>query len=118
MDEATWKTFTEYSNKYCKEHNLHKYESLKANWQNLNRMWTIIKEALLTTANKTVPCSYRSADDDISKPKSLTSCYSALKQLNNILLKFQTKFISRSLWPDVSTWTSSVAMIQQISIDH
>ncbi len=36
IDEANWIAFTEYSNKYFKEHNLHKYESLKANCPNLN----------------------------------------------------------------------------------
>jgi len=111
MDEAKWHTFTEYSNKYFKEHNLYKYESLKANYHNLNVLWTNIKEALITTMNKTVPCNYRSSEDDLSKPKNLTSCYSALIKLNSILLKFRTKYLTRSLWPDKPTWNSYVATI-------
>src|SRR6266540_4721288 len=98
MDDADWSAFTKYSNKYFKEHNLKKLESLKANRHNLNILWTKIKEALITTANKTVSYSYHSADDVLPKSKSLTSCYSALFKLNSILLKFRTKFLTRSLW--------------------
>jgi len=107
MDEDNWTNFTKYSNKYYKEQSLHKYESLKANWHNLNILWMKVKDALLTTANKTVPYSFRSAEDPLPKPKSLTSSYSALAKLNHILLKFRTKYISRSLWPDNLTWISS-----------
>ncbi len=100
MDDDDWSAFTEYSHKYFKKHNLKKLESLKTNRHNLNVLWTRIKEALITIANKTVPYSYRSSDDDLSKPKSLTSCYSALTKLNGILLRFRTKYLNRSLWLD------------------
>jgi len=118
MDEADWSAFTEYSNKYFKEHNLKKLESLKANCRNLNVLWTKIKNALITTANKTVPFSYRSADDALSKPKSLTSCYSALTKLNRILLKFRTKYLTCSLWIDQPVWQDNLAMIQNIILEH
>src|SRR6266540_4170262 len=97
MDKESWLDFTDYSNKYFKEHNLHQYESLTANRHNLNKLWTVIKEALIITANKTMPYSYRSPDDDLPKPKSLTTCFSALIKLNHILLKFRTKYLIRSL---------------------
>jgi len=65
-----------------------------------------------------VLCSYRSHDDALPKPKSLTTCFSALTKLNHILLKFRTKFISRSLWPDDTSWNSHQATIQQIITEH
>ncbi len=73
IDEADWSAFTEYSDKYVKEHNLTKLESLPANRHNLNKLWIKIKEAFIITANKTVPSSYRLSSDDLPKPKSLTS---------------------------------------------
>ena len=118
MDNDTWQNFTDYSNKYVKEHNLHKYESLKANRHNLNVLWMKIKDALIITANKTIPYSFRSAEDDLPKPKCLTSCYSALTKLNNILLKFRTKYITRSLWPDHPTWISHKDTVNQIIREH
>ena len=118
MDDADWLAFTEYSTKYFKEYNFKKLESLKANRYNLNILWTKIKEALITTANKTVPYSYRSADDALPKPKSLTSCYSVLTKLNSILLRFRTKFLTCSLWVDQHVWQVHLATIQLIILEH
>ncbi len=103
MEEEDWLAFTNYLAKYYKDHNYKKYEALTANKHHINVLWTKIKELLITTANKNIPCSYHSADDSKPKPKSLTTCYSALKKLNFILLQFQTKFLSRFLWLDVNT---------------
>ncbi len=79
IETADWQVFADYSEKYYKEHNYKKYEVLSATRQHINLLWTKIKELLITTANKTVLCSYRSFDDTNSKPKSLTTCYSSLK---------------------------------------
>jgi len=100
MEDSDWHAFADYSEKYYKEHNYKKHENLPANRHNLNVLWTKIKELLIITANKTVPSSYRPSNETHPKPKSLTSCYSALKKLNNILLQFRTKFLTRALWPD------------------
>ncbi|SRR6266498_1119744 len=111
MDIADWLTFTEYSNKYFKEHNLNKLESLKVNSRNLNIMWSHVKEALITTANKMVSYSYRPATDALPKPKNLTTCYSALFKLNGILLRFRTKYLNRSLWFDEWTWQFNLSTV-------
>jgi len=105
IEESDWTAFAEYSEKYFRNHNYKKYDTLSANKQSINILWTKIKELLITTANKTIPCIYRSPDDLIPKPKTLTSCYSALKRLNHILLQFRTKYLSHSLWPDASKWS-------------
>ncbi len=118
MDEDDWSAFTKYSNKYFKQHNLKKLESLKTNRHNLNVLWTKIKEALITTANKTVPYSYQPSDDDLSKPKSLIFCSSALTKLNGILLRFRTKYLNRSLWLDEPTWQINLVTIQNIILEH
>jgi len=94
IDAADWQAFADYSEKYYKEHNYKSYESLSANRPHLNLLWTKVKELLITTANKTVLCSYRLPDDIILKSKSLTTCYTSLKQLNRILLQFRTKFLT------------------------
>ena len=88
MDDTDWKAFADYFDKYYKKHNYYRYKALHLNKTNLNVLWTKIKELLITTANHTVPCVYRSSEDSLPKPKSLTSCYTALKRLNTILLKF------------------------------
>ena len=118
MDETDWLEFDKYSEKYYKEHNFKQYESLSPNRHHLNLLWTKIKELLITTANKTVSCSYRSPDDSLPKAKSLTSCFSALKQLNRVLLHFRTKLLSRSLWPNEPTWSRYLAMILRIMAEH
>ena len=97
MEDADWQAFADYSDKYYKEYNYKRYDDLTSNKKNLNILWTKIKELLITTANHTVPCIYRSSEDSLSKPKSLTSCYTTLKKLNNILLQFRTKYLSCSL---------------------
>ncbi len=118
MEAADWQVFAEYSEKYYKEHNYKRYEDLSASWSHINLLWTKIKELLITTANKTVPCSYRSHDDANPKPKSLTTCYTALKQLNRILLQFRTKFITRSLWSNAQKWAIIKDSIQRIISEH
>ncbi len=104
MEQKDWQAFSKYSDQYYHDHNYKKYDRLTANRHNLNILWTKIKEVLITTANKTVPSSFKSSDDHIPKPKSLMSCYSALSKLNQILLKFRTKLIVRSLWPVEQEW--------------
>jgi len=91
---------------------------LTANHHNLNILWTKIKEVLIITANKTVSCSFQSSEDRIPKPKILTSCYSALTKMNNILLKFRTKLITRSLWPNDHEWALHKETIQQLIEEH
>ena len=118
MDDTDWQSFATYSEQYYKAHNYKKYESLSPNRSHLNLLWTKLKELLITTANKNVPCSYRSSEDYLPKPKSITSCYSALKKLNGILLLFRTKYLSRSLWPDVQNWARHEDTIQQIITEH
>ncbi len=103
MDDSDWQAFANYSDKYYKDHNYKQHKALPTNRRNTNLLWTKIKEILITTANKTVPISYRSADDPILKPKTLTSCYTALKQLNKMLLQFRIKYINRSIRPDETT---------------
>jgi len=58
MKADDWQQFSTYSDKYYHDHNYQKYERLHANRHNLNVLWTKIKELLVTTANKTVPCSF------------------------------------------------------------
>ncbi len=118
MDDADWNIFHNYSEKYYKDHNFKKHESLPATIPNITLLWTKIKELLITMANKMVPCCYRSSDDSVPKPKALTSCYSALKQLNSVLLQFRTKYLSRDIWPDVTTWVTQMNAIQQICKEH
>jgi len=88
MEPSDWQAFADYFEKYYKDHNYKRYEFLSVNKHNINILWSKIKELLTTTANKSVLCIYRSSDDSLPKPKTLTSCYSALKKLNPILLQF------------------------------
>src|SRR6266498_1765713 len=118
MEADDWQKFSEYSDKYYHDHNYQIYERLPANRPNLNLLWTKLKELLITTANKTVPCSYRSAEDRLLKPKVLITCYSALKKMNNILLKFRTKLISRALWPDDAEWSTLKNTIRLVIEEH
>ena len=118
METDDWQKFSEYSDKYYHDHNYQIYERLPANRPNLNLLWTKLKELLITTANKTVPCSYRSAEDRLLKPKVLITCYSALKKMNNILLKFRTKLISRALWPDDAEWSTLKNTIRLVIEEH
>jgi len=106
MEDSDWQAFAQYSSKYYKDHNYKRYESLSDSRLNLNLLWTKLKEILITTANKTVPISYRSSDEIIPKPKALTSCYTLLKKLNVILLAFRTKFLTCKLLPDTTLWTA------------
>ncbi len=94
------------------------YICVTANRHNLNKLWTVIKETLNITANKTVSYSYRFPDDALPKPKSLITCFSALTKLNHILLKFRTKYLIRSLWPDDTSWLSHKVTIQQLITKH
>ena len=118
MDAANWLEFSTYSDKYYHDHNYKQYDKLSANKHNLNILWIKIKEVLINTANKTVPCSFRSSEDNIPKPKSLTTCYTALFKLNHILLKFRMKLINKSLWPDAQEWARSAETVQQILKDY
>src|SRR6266540_235960 len=118
MEDSDWQAFANYSDNYYKNYNYKRFESLPANRHNLNILWTKLKELLITTANKTVPCSYRSAEDHQPKPKVLTTCYSALKKMNNILLKFRTKLISRELWPGDDEWCTLTNTVRNVIEEH
>ncbi len=118
MEDADWQAFADYSDKYYKEYNYKKYDALTSNKKNLNVLWTKIKELLITTANHTVSCIYRSSEDSLPKPKLLTFCYTALKKLNNILLQFKTKYLSCSLWPDDKQWIMIKATLQIFISEH
>ncbi len=43
---------------------------------------------------------------------------SALKKLNAVFLQFRTKYLTHTLWPDVTTWPSQVEVLQQIIKAH
>ena len=118
MEAEDWQAFADYSDKYFKDHNYKKYEGLTSNKNNLNVLWTKIKELLITTVNHFIPCIYRSSEASHPKPKTLTSCYTALKKLNNILLRFRTKYLSRSLWPDDQQWTLIKDTLHLILSEH
>ena len=118
MEKDDWQNFSTYSDKYYHDHNFKQYEQLPANRHSLNLLWTKIKEVLVTTTNKTVPCSFRSSENRLPKSKSLTSCYTALKKMNHLLLKFCTKLISQSIWPDEHEWAQLSEMVQQIIKEH
>jgi len=118
MEESDWQAFVNYSRKYYKDYNYKQYETLTDSRANLNRLWIKLKEILITTAHKTVPITYRSSEDLISKPKALTSCYTSLKKLNVILLAFRIKFLTRQLWPDLTRWAEQLVTIQQVIVQH
>ncbi len=118
MEAHDWTLFDNYTKKYYKEQFYQKLTTFKPNRSNLNKIWSHIKTLLITVRKKTVPIKSFSPFSSTHDFKQVLPSHQALSQLNQIMLKFRSKFIRTKLWPDPPTWHHHLFTISNIIWDH
>src|SRR4051812_16979952 len=97
MNPTMWTVFAESLDRLYRQQNMDRLSLLPNNHSTINQIWEILKKSIKTVANKTIPFSLVSSEQNQPKPNNVVTFYRHLKKLNNIVLKFRAKRIKTKI---------------------
>ena len=112
INSELWEKFSVKTLKYYKTNKFNQLETLTPTSKHINHLWDHIKTLILKVAKSHLLHRWVSQNESNVKPRKIVDHYSQLKKLNVILLKFKTKRIHSSSWPQGVEWSYDITTIK------